>query len=329
MFGCCPKDEFSPHNQVRIGHRIKEEILYSHQVIDDCSALKGHDSPGSSIRAQYVVRTYDGINMPFLREWLKNGKQQVVDALKKSGGEANELRHVNTYIGKIGISDDETIEPWDPAQYKHDRPTLILKGSADTVTAGGAAEFIFRDALTGDRTFIEFPGIGHALLSETISFQNHILSGTVRIEQLSMPAGETRQVLGTYRGVNLKGVYRMNLKTDNLQTDLKLAGFGIVGKNQTGSLDIVALIENIGNQTATVPRKWTLDSKLWRATVSLDPQTINPGAKKEVPGKIEAAWGNSAIRLEKPRDLEPRLDYLCAQVRSELDRVQQKTRSLL
>ena len=316
MFGWRPKDKFSTDDQVRIGHRIKEEILYSHRMIDDCSAQK-HDSRDSSKRAFYVISTYDGINMPFLREWLRNSKQHVVDALKKSGGEANNLRNVNQYIGKIGIRDSETIEPWDPAQYKHDQPTLILNGSADTVTAGGAAEYFFRDALTGDRTLIEFPGIGHALLSETISFQKNILSGTVRIDQLSMPAGETRQVLGTYRGRNLNENYQMELKTDDLETDLKLGGFGIVGKNQTGSLDVVALIENIGNQTVTVPRKWTLNSKLWPATVSFDPQTINPGAKKQVPGKIEAAWGNRVIRLEKPRDLEPSLDHLCAQVRSE------------
>ena len=133
MFGWRPKDEFSTDDQVRIGHRIKEEILYP-QVIDDCSPLNGHDSPGFSNRAQYVTRTYDGINMPFLREWLRNDKKYVLDALKKSGGEANNLRNVNKYIEKIGITDAETIEPWVPAQYKHDRPTLILKGTADTVT---------------------------------------------------------------------------------------------------------------------------------------------------------------------------------------------------
>ena len=317
MFGWRSRDEFSTDDQLRIGHRIKQEILYSHLVIDDCAVQRLRDSPGSSKRAFYGVGTYDGINMPFLREWVKNGKQHVIDALKKSGGEANELRNINQYIEKIGITDAETIEPWDPAQYKHNRPTLILKGSADSVTAGDAAEYFFREALTGvDGTLIEFPGIGHALISEWIDFPENILSGTVRIDQLSMAGGETRQVLGRYRGRDLDENFRVELTTDDLQSDLKLAGFGIVGKNQTGLLNVVALIENTGNQILTVPRKWKLDSKLFQATVSLDPETISPGTKKEVSGRIESAWGKSAIHIKKPPDLEPNLDSMCAHVRS-------------
>lgn len=318
MFGWHPKDEFSTDDQVRIGHRIKEEILY-HHTLDDCSTAEGHDSPGLSNRTQYVTRTYDGINMPFLREWLRNGKNYVLDALKRSGGEANNLRNVNKYLGKIGIADTEAIEPWDPGQYKHDVPTLILKGTADTVTAGGAAEYFFREGLSGDGTLIKFPGVGHALISETISFPENVLSGTVQIDQLSMASGETRQVLGTYKGRTLNENFRVELKTDDLPTDLKLAGFGLVKKNQTGLLDIVALIENTGNQTMTVPSKWKINSRLFQATVSLDAQPINRGDKKEVRGQIKAAWGNTAIRVEKPNDLGPNLDYLCAHVRSEPD----------
>ena len=321
MFGWRPKAEFSTDNQVGIGHRIKEEILYSHRAIDDCSVATRLDSPELSNRTQYVVRTYDGINMPFLREWLKAGKEHILDALKKSGGQANELRNVNKYIGKIGIRDDESIAPWEAAHYKHDRPTLILKGSADTVGAGGAAEFFFRDGLTGDRFFIEFRGIGHTLESETITFDENDLSGTVRTEPFSLAPGKARQLLGTYRGRQLSDSFRFQVEANDVQTEIKLVGLGIVGKNQSGLLDVVALLENVGSQPVAVPRKWTLNNKLFQATMSLDPQTINPGTDKVVSGKIEAAWINSAFRIETPQNIEPGLEYLCAQVRSEKNEI--------
>jgi pimeloyl-ACP methyl ester carboxylesterase len=319
MFGWHPKEEFSTDDQMRIGHRIKEEVLHSHKLMEDCTVVKGHDSPGFSNRAHYVIRTYDGINMRFLKEWFKNDKKHVLDALKKSGGEAHDLRNVNEYIEKVGIKDDETIEPWDPAQYKHDRPTLILKGSADTVPAKDAAEYYFRDALTGDRTFIEFLGIGHALLSDTIIFPENILSGTVRIDQLSMAAGESRQVSGIYRGLSLNENFRIDLKTNDLQSNLKLVGFGIAGKNQLGSLDVIALIENTGIQSVTIPTRWILNNKSFGATVSFNSQIISPGTKEEVRGRIEGAWGHSAVRIDKPHDLEPSLDYVCAHVRRNPD----------
>ena len=103
-----------------------------------------------------------GSILRFSNKWLANGKTRVRDALKASGGEVHYVKgNINKYVVKVGISDSETIEPWDPARYRHDKPTLVLTGSADTVPAGKAADYYFLKALAGARTLIEYPGIGH------------------------------------------------------------------------------------------------------------------------------------------------------------------------
>jgi pimeloyl-ACP methyl ester carboxylesterase len=121
------------------------------------------DLSGSSDRVFNVVSIYDGLNMKFLSKWLANGKTNVKDAVRASGGEVHYASgSINKYLEKVGISNSQVIQPWDPAQHKHDTPALILRGSADTVSAGGAAEHIFLNALSGPRTFIQYPGVGHS-----------------------------------------------------------------------------------------------------------------------------------------------------------------------
>jgi pimeloyl-ACP methyl ester carboxylesterase len=317
MFGWPPESDTT--NQDRIGHRLKEEILYSRRMIDDCSGEAMHDSPGSSKRAFYVTSTYDGLNMPFLREWHKNDRQKVLDALKKSGGEANILRNVNEQIGKIGIRDDETIHPLDPAHYKHDRPTLILKGSADTVPAGGAAEYIFRNALVGPRTFIDFPGVGHSLDVPEISFDERIiLSGTLRANPVLLLGDETRQVSGTYQGRNPNENLSLQVDMHDLEQGLQLSGFGISAKNPNGSLAVIALIENKGTQSIEPKnRKWRINTPLFSGIVELKSPKIDPDHKVLAHGTTTAAWLNEerAIRVEKPADLKHGLEPLCSQIR--------------
>ena len=67
-------------------------------------------------------------------------------------------------VGKIGVVDEENICPWNPAKFRHEVPTLLIKGSRDTVGAGCQAETFFRDALNeGRRVLLEFRGLGHDL----------------------------------------------------------------------------------------------------------------------------------------------------------------------
>jgi hypothetical protein len=77
---------------------------------------------------------------------------------------------------KLGTSANDRICPWDPARVdesgkckdcqrrENSVNTLILKGGADAITAGGQAEYLFEKALApGHRALIEFPGVGHVM----------------------------------------------------------------------------------------------------------------------------------------------------------------------
>jgi pimeloyl-ACP methyl ester carboxylesterase len=142
-------------DQIMWGKRIRDEIEKSEPIADSCSET------GLSERVFYVVTTFDGINPRLLDALKQSGAKHVIDALRRSGGKAHYESHINKFLEKIGIADDETIVPWNPAKHPYDGPTMILKGSADTVSAGGAAEHFFIYALTGARVLIKYPGIGH------------------------------------------------------------------------------------------------------------------------------------------------------------------------
>jgi pimeloyl-ACP methyl ester carboxylesterase len=139
--------------------QIKDGVLGSTSVDADC----GSDLTESSDRVLNVVSIYDGINMRFLKKWLDNGRANLRDAVRASGGETHYERGINKYLNKVGIDESETIVPWDPARarYKHDKPTLILNGSADTIPVGEAADHFFLNALDGPRILINYPGVGH------------------------------------------------------------------------------------------------------------------------------------------------------------------------
>jgi pimeloyl-ACP methyl ester carboxylesterase len=298
---------------VLMGKRIKEEIVYSNQAIDDCTLGRNEDLAVSSKRAYYVIHAYDGINMRFLWAWLRNGKARIWDALRKSGGDANDSGELNNYLEKIGISDSETIEPWDPAHYQHDTPTLILKGDADTVPAGDAAMHVFRNASTGPRTLIRFPDVGHKTKVPDIALDEPILTGTVRLRPSSIRAGETREVLGIYSGRNLNDDYQVELKTTD--QNVQVAGFGIRGKNNNGLLEVVALIENRGNQLLDVKdMKWIITNRVFSGIVDFESRLVEPQQMAVVFGKIGKAWlnGQHAVHVNKPNDLEPGLEYLCS-----------------
>ena len=155
-------------DQVDFGKDIANELKGNVSSNADC----GPDPTGSSDRVFYSVSFFDGINTKFLSKWLANGKTGVRDAVRASAGEIHyTFGGTNKFVDKVGISNTETIKPWDPAKQKPDIPevpTLILKGSADTVPVGGASEYIFLNALAGPRTLIEFPGIGHFYILPSI-----------------------------------------------------------------------------------------------------------------------------------------------------------------
>jgi pimeloyl-ACP methyl ester carboxylesterase len=128
-------------------------------------------------RVFYVIGTYDGTNKRFLKEWLARGKKDFRAALARTGGKAHVANGVNKHIGKVGVNraSIKSILPWDPARYHHNRPTLVLDGGADVVTAAHQAEHYFNFALTGYRVLVTFPGVGHDFDLPHVNPQSPIL----------------------------------------------------------------------------------------------------------------------------------------------------------
>jgi pimeloyl-ACP methyl ester carboxylesterase len=109
-------------------------------------------------RAYYVFTIYDGLNEMFMRT-IEDGETDRRAAITSLGGTQS---HMNKALNTIAVENDP-INRWDPRQYGHAVPTLILKGDADPVTEGGQADYVFEHALTGDHALFKFPGIGHSM----------------------------------------------------------------------------------------------------------------------------------------------------------------------
>ncbi len=115
-----------------------------------------------SRRAYHVFGVYDGISRWVLevmdRQIQQDGffRSEDIQRIVK-GPVAQDLAK------KIGVVPGEPIYPWNAGYYKHNVPTLIIKGDADPVVAGGQAENFFNDGLANkhDSILMEFPGMGH------------------------------------------------------------------------------------------------------------------------------------------------------------------------
>ena len=70
--------------------------------------------------------------------------------------------HAKALAKKIGIVAGEKICPWNPAAFRHEVATLLIKGSRDAVVEGCQAEDFFVNGLKdGRRVLLEFKGLGH------------------------------------------------------------------------------------------------------------------------------------------------------------------------
>ena len=117
-----------------------------------------------SRRGNYVYGVYDGV-----ARWISlivgekgcfYGKDMAAFVAQAS----DDWRFARDQVRKIGIVDEERICPWNPANFRHEVPTLLIKGSRDTVVAGCQAEEFFMNGLKdGRRVFLEFRGLGHDL----------------------------------------------------------------------------------------------------------------------------------------------------------------------
>jgi hypothetical protein len=257
------------------------------------------------------------------------GAKDIRAALRRSGGVAHLERGVNKRLEKVRISDREKIEPWDPAKYSHTVPTLVLKGEADPVTAGGQSEYIFSEALKGSRTLIEFPGIGHDFALPLVEAKDDIpiLSGVIRFDPRGISPGELRAVKGTITGRRLNEKLRMDLEPpEHLKSLVKIAAVGFLEEEKIANADkatnnIVALIENTTGRALRLNLKnsyWPISCHFFAGSVQFSSPTgsaevrFNPREVRPLYGTIVYGGRNrqGLYRLEPKDKLEDGLEML-------------------
>ena len=140
-------------NQDRI-NAFQRRLNKAHRSIAEAKSPK-------SQRAYWVFGVYDGIS----RWILKFMKDKVDrDGFFRTEDIASSLTGASRFFAeKIGMVPGESVYPWNPGYYKHNVPTLILKGGADAIIAGGQAESFYEDGLSNKQNSVlmEIPGMGH------------------------------------------------------------------------------------------------------------------------------------------------------------------------
>ena len=280
-------------NQTDAAKNIRDAILGNR------TSASANDCVGNrpfSQRAFYSIGYRDGTNSRFVREYLANGRKEARDALRKSAGEAHEKRGVNEYVEKLGIDDDDEVEPWDPADYKHSRPTLILKGNADPIVVGDQAEHFLTDALLGPRILISFEGVGHELNLPNIKLAQ-AFHGTIALQKTRLPPINVREVIGTATGIAYNKILTLKLTPPNdLEDGLKVVGFG---RALGASNSIKVLVNNTTSRVIQGSAKvWKINNDIFTGTTVLDIGTIESGETKELTGTLVPRGRGEKYQLE-------------------------------
>lgn len=290
-------------DELEIGKEIRDEILDEKKAIDGPLDLHAQRSD----RVFYTVGALDGISPRFLKEWLARGRKNLREALNRSGGEAHIRSGVNSGLKKVNISNREKVKPWDPAKYPHNVATLILKGESDPVTAGCQAEHLFRNALSGPRTLIEFPGIGHNFRLPDLKEGKHdiVPSGVVRFDPRGIPPGEIRAVTARTRGLKLNDKLHVNLIPPE-KSRVKVLSIGFVEEGKILESDkamnnVIALITNPTSEklNLNMQETWHLSCYFFEGTVQInywsapDPLThrLISGPITILPDEVVAVYG--------------------------------------
>jgi pimeloyl-ACP methyl ester carboxylesterase len=128
--------------------------------------LGGEGPADRSYRASSVFGVFDGSSQ-WVPKMLRSGivclsAREIKDF---ANGPADKFKIARELIQRIGTGPETQICPWNPKEFAHSVPTLILKGGADPVISGCQAEYFFNNGLTKDRrVLVEFPGLGHATI---------------------------------------------------------------------------------------------------------------------------------------------------------------------
>jgi hypothetical protein len=150
--GCKPKEE--------IFAGASEDCKYCDRLRAAREELRPTRGGSESERGSYVFGVYDGVT-----RWLpvmmgRQGCFTGADIAAFDKGSGKEFARAQAR--KIGVVAGENICPWNPADFRHDVPTLLIKGSRDTVVAGcQAEEFLLHGLKDGRRVLLELRGLGH------------------------------------------------------------------------------------------------------------------------------------------------------------------------
>jgi pimeloyl-ACP methyl ester carboxylesterase len=122
-------------------------------------------------RSQRVFETmgvYDGLNRRFIKEWISDESKNVAQCIKRAAGDAWGDNYPGKKVAMIAETQERLIEPWSPARHNHDKPTLILKGGADPVTADQQAES-YLSYVGKQSILLNFDGVGHEFILPGVS----------------------------------------------------------------------------------------------------------------------------------------------------------------
>ena len=166
---CTPDTPFLDALPSENGNHVRNNLCLRIGLAWD--RLETERSHNRSLRARSVFSVFDGLNrwifgMMKRHQRLKEDTCFMGEDLRGvANGDLKTNLVMQEEAAKLGLAKYEKICPWDPELYRHQVPTLILAGDADSVTAGGQAEHFYNCGLTpGERVYIEFPGVGHNMV---------------------------------------------------------------------------------------------------------------------------------------------------------------------
>ncbi|HEY7221195.1 MAG TPA: alpha/beta fold hydrolase [Candidatus Binatia bacterium] len=126
--------------------------------------VRARMSDRESRRGNYVYGVYDGV-----ARWISvmMGEKACFsgqDLARFATGSPDGKKFGRDQAKRIGIVANENICPWNPAEFHHEVPTLLIKGSRDAIVAGCQAEdFLLNGLKDGRGVLLEFRGLGHDL----------------------------------------------------------------------------------------------------------------------------------------------------------------------
>lgn len=322
---------YQEDRQLIIGKTIRDEILANRAGRESRSqsaaavrfaGLQRYDN--QSQRVLYTMGVFDGINPRFLRELSAAGRERDLrQVVRSTGGTANTQSKlpINEWLDKIHINKKDKIEPWDPANYSHAVPTLIFNGSADPVTAAGQAEYVFKNALSGHRTLIKFPDVGHdiELPAPAEKECRPLLSGIIHVPSCRIPSGEAVAVTAPVEGRKLDEDLHVELnRKTKLPAGLRYRGYGVPLDEFLKKFnltqeegDILLVIENTSSRRSKkLDSYWHFTRSYYSGTVLVPIPPIAGNSSKAVFGKISSGIKDSKKepRLTAQSDFEKGLE---------------------